>query len=586
LTWPSKIPTSEHGTFLSKYVRTIDIDIADKVELRILNVETGESLCYTSLVADINNRGISISISPRKADLKTLKPNVECILSIWKDHAFHRFRTRIIEISHTRSTILLIATPSPDAIMRTPRRNDYRVPTNISARVFTPQRVTPFDTHITNLSVSGCGLHFPVELEPNTELRLNFDLPFQGNDDIDTTRPMRQIKGVVASCKPQDKEGCFTLGIEFVELENLATTKLSRYIAMRQRQIIAKERDPLAASPQPNTAPRPLADSTLLEIELFSTENGSEASAPPADANSANFASSTNNSPTQSTAIATNEPDELDHSALEKKRAEDDEKLEKKSGIALATDQPTILVVEDDDDIRDVLVEILQELGYRTLAASDGLEALKTLERFNVDLVISDLMMPNMNGWRLVSALRERSIKVPVIIITGYMAQEGLELLSNHDIAGYIEKPVDLNELAHMVQGALFPPHNNRPKRVLVIDDMPDARLIASHFLKKAGFEVATVGDGQSALPMLADFDPDLVVLDLQMPEMDGFRFCRHLRSQPEWRNLPVLILTSSSSAQDVKRAIELKVKGYMAKPLRADTFINRVLNALQIAEK
>ena len=85
---------------------------------------------------------------------------------------------------------------------------------------------------------------------------------------------------------------------------------------------------------------------------------------------------------------------------------------------------------------------------------------------------------------------------------------------------------------------------------------------------------------------MLADFDPDLVVLDLQMPEMDGFRFCRHLRSQPEWRNLPVLILTSSSSAQDVKRAIELKVKGYMAKPHRADTFINRVLNALQIAEK
>jgi CheY-like chemotaxis protein len=161
-----------------------------------------------------------------------------------------------------------------------------------------------------------------------------------------------------------------------------------------------------------------------------------------------------------------------------------------------------------------------------------------------------------------------------------------LELLSNQDIAGYLEKPVDLNELAGMVQSALFPPQNNRPKRVLVIDDMPDARLIASHFLKKAGFEVATVDDGQSGLTMLADFDPDLIVLDLQMPEMDGFRFCRHLRSQPEWRNLPVLILTSSTSAQDVKRAIELKVKGYMAKPLRADTFINRVLNALQIAEK
>jgi len=567
---------------------TIQIDIADKVELRILNVETGESLCYNSLVADVSERGISIAISPSKADLKSFKPNVECILSIWKDHAFNRCRTRIIEISNDRSPSLLLATPSPDEIMRTPRRNDYRVPTNLSALVFSPQRVSPFDTYITNLSVSGCGLHFPSELEPNTELRLNFDLPFQSNDDLDATRPMRQIKGTVTSCKPLDKEDCFTVGIEFVALENIDATKLSRYIAFRQRQIIARERDPLAASPQTTTALGSAANRNLASTDLSDIEEGTAPNEVRIDTDSSAFSSPVNNSPVPPVDTPTTEPDysELNGSELPVSREDSAEKVETNPSVTLAADQPTILVVEDDEDIRAVLVEILQELGYRTLAANDGLEALKMLEKFNVDLVISDLMMPNMNGWRLISALRERSIQVPVIIITGYMDQEGLELLNNQDIAGYLEKPVDLNELARMVQNGLFPPQNNRPKRVLVIDDMPDARLIASHILKKAGFEVATVDNGQSGLDILTEFNPDLIVLDLQMPEMDGFRFCRHLRSQPEWRDLPVLILTASTSAQDVKRAIELKVKGYMAKPLKADTFINRVLNALQIAEK
>lgn len=253
------------------------------------------------------------------------------------------------------------------------------------------------------------------------------------------------------------------------------------------------------------------------------------------------------------------------------------------SGVA---GQKTLLLVDDQERMRQAMAEILQREGYRTVEASDPDAALETLHAVHVDLVVVDQMPPEMAGWRVLEALEKNALDVPVIVVSDYLPQDRKEVPARAP-AGFLTKPVMLNDLLNLVRRVLFPPPPpSRRQRILVADDEEDMRLLIAACLERAGFEVETAPDGERALDQVKKRPPDLILLDLAMPRMHGFEVLRELRAHPDPARIPVIMLTAKTSSEYVRKAAALKVDGYIAKPPDPDDLIVRIRKILPRVEE
>ena len=110
-----------------------------------------------------------------------------------------------------------------------------------------------------------------------------------------------------------------------------------------------------------------------------------------------------------------------------------------------------ILLVDDEEGYRELIARLLTKAGYEVLQAADGLEALSTLEKSKIDLVISDILMPNLNGYALVARLRAKWPKMPVILTTGYLSEDAAKSMMNGSV-DFIPKPINTETLLDMIQ--------------------------------------------------------------------------------------------------------------------------------------
>lgn len=114
-------------------------------------------------------------------------------------------------------------------------------------------------------------------------------------------------------------------------------------------------------------------------------------------------------------------------------------------------------------------------------------------------------------------------------------------------------------------------------KKVLIVDDEPDVLKIVSFRLKAAGYEITTASDGREALDSAEKDRPDLILLDLRMPVMDGYEVCRKLKSDENLKNIPVIFLTASSGATIKDKAREYKADDYIVKPFEPEDLLRKV---------
>ena len=121
-----------------------------------------------------------------------------------------------------------------------------------------------------------------------------------------------------------------------------------------------------------------------------------------------------------------------------------------------------------------------------------------------------------------------------------------------------------------------------KKSKILVVDDEPDAVELVAFNLKNAGFDVVTAGDGKEALSKARSAHPDLVVLDLMLPEMDGLDVCKNLRKEPETANIPIVMLTAKTGEVDRVLGLELGADDYVTKPFSTRELILRVKNLLR----
>jgi CheY-like chemotaxis protein len=246
-----------------------------------------------------------------------------------------------------------------------------------------------------------------------------------------------------------------------------------------------------------------------------------------------------------------------------------------------------VLVVDDDPDILDSLITVLESLPIRLKTAQDGRQCLDLIEEEIPDLLILDLLMPRMDGFAVIKALRSspRYAALSIVVLTTviedasrrrYELETGLEM----DVQDYIEKPVAPANLIQRVTTLLEQPY------ILIVDDDPDVVEGILAVLKSQPYRLATASDGRKCIAMIERNIPDLLILDLLMPRMDGWAVIRKLRSDQRYAGLKIAILTTvvedaSRRRYELETGMTMDVQAYLEKPVPPNELLRRVRELL-----
>ena len=239
-----------------------------------------------------------------------------------------------------------------------------------------------------------------------------------------------------------------------------------------------------------------------------------------------------------------------------------------------AADAPLVLVIEDDADARELLRAHIAELGYRVAMAASGADGLLAAEHLRPNLITLDLMMPGMDGWELLKCLAAKSelARIPVIIVSSIAGEMRDSFVGAVD---WIDKPI-----AHaMLCDAITRNIDRKPGGVLIVEDDPDARELLKRWVSDdhpGHPRVAT--NGASALAMLEHHLPDLVVLDLKMPDVDGFAFLESIRCDPRLANLPVIVVTAAQLSIEQRHLLAERTIAVLEKGATLEADLTRVL--------
>ena len=203
----------------------------------------------------------------------------------------------------------------------------------------------------------------------------------------------------------------------------------------------------------------------------------------------------------------------------------------------------TVLVIDDDPAVRDLFARYLRRDGYRVHTVSDPQRALDQVRKVRPDVITLDVLMPKTDGWALLNALK-RDVElsdIPVVMVT---IVDNKNLGFSLGAADYLSKPVQQAQLLSVIAKHADAP--DRPK-ILVVEDDEATRQVVRRVLTKNGCDVIEAENGCVGLERLDQGLPDLILLDLMMPEMDGFDFLSQLRNRAQWRAIPVVVMTAKS---------------------------------------
>ncbi|MCG3163946.1 MAG: Sensor histidine kinase RcsC [Acidobacteria bacterium] len=226
---------------------------------------------------------------------------------------------------------------------------------------------------------------------------------------------------------------------------------------------------------------------------------------------------------------------------------------------------PLILVIDDDPGVQELMTRFLNREGFRVASALDGQEGLRLARELRPAAITLDVMMPGMDGWAVLSALKAdaATADLPVIMLT-IVDEKNLGYALG--AAEYLNKPIDRERLLSLLE-------KYRPEvqtgSVLVVEDDAATRDVLRRLLEKEGWRVIEAENGRVGLECLAQQTPHLILLDLMMPEMDGFAFVEELQKGPLRGSIPIIVIT----AKDVTVEDRLRLNGYVEKILEKGAY-------------
>ncbi len=222
----------------------------------------------------------------------------------------------------------------------------------------------------------------------------------------------------------------------------------------------------------------------------------------------------------------------------------------------------TILVIDDEPQSRELIERMLIKDGFDVITADSGERGLELARELRPSAITLDVMMPSMDGWEVLRELQaDPSVRnIPVVMISMIDdASMGYALGATE----YLTKPVDRARLSQVLDRYRCA---NPPCPVLVVDDDEEVREMFRRALEKQGWQVAEAENGRDALDRMRQRVPELIILDLMMPVMDGFDFLLELRKVADWQRIPVVVVTAKDLSGEDRRRLTGKVEKVVQK--------------------
>jgi signal transduction histidine kinase/CheY-like chemotaxis protein len=234
---------------------------------------------------------------------------------------------------------------------------------------------------------------------------------------------------------------------------------------------------------------------------------------------------------------------------------------------ATSNDAPLIVVADDDPTVREVAARFLEREGFSVALADGGQQALQLVRDLHPAAVTLDVLMPDLDGWTVLAAIKgdPTLAEIPVILMTIVDEKNrGYSL----GAAEYLVKPVDRDKLIQVLRRICGLVRG----RILLVDDDDMVRHQMRLQLQHSGWDISEAENGRIALTRLEEARPDAIILDLIMPEMDGFEFLEEMRRRSEWRDIPVVVVTSKDLTAEDRDRLKGGVERIIHKTGRDDT--------------
>ncbi|OGG95520.1 MAG: hypothetical protein A2527_06730 [Candidatus Lambdaproteobacteria bacterium RIFOXYD2_FULL_50_16] len=241
-----------------------------------------------------------------------------------------------------------------------------------------------------------------------------------------------------------------------------------------------------------------------------------------------------------------------------------------------ALEGKTVLVVEDSLTLLKMMALRLRNFGARTFEAADGQQALQMVLEEEIDLVVSDVEMPVLDGLELCRRLKNEpsTRQIPIILLSALDAETDLERGYQAGASSYISKRSNDHELEDTIEKVMEQAGRQRQSLVLVVDDSATILKLVETGLSKAGFNVVTAENGRAAIKKLEKYKPAIIVSDLDMPEMNGMQLRDWLRTSEEFCEVPFLVMSANSEKATMSQMVQKGAAGYLVKPFNIDQFV------------
>lgn len=244
--------------------------------------------------------------------------------------------------------------------------------------------------------------------------------------------------------------------------------------------------------------------------------------------------------------------------------------------------RPLVLVVDDDEALTERLQAEAHRRSLHLMIVADPIAAQATLERTLPDVILLDLTFSDghEDGLNWLQTLKEQHPNLPVLVFTGRDSLSDRLAVSRLGAEQFLHKPVTTEQVFQAIARAITKPTPSKAK-VFIVDDDPGVLAFLSEILTPWGLEVVTLSNPQRFWEVLVAASPDLILLDLEMPQVSGLELCQVVRQDIQWGNLPILVVTAHTDVDSLQQAFAAGADDFITKPVLGPDLVTRVLNRI-----
>jgi putative two-component system response regulator len=235
-----------------------------------------------------------------------------------------------------------------------------------------------------------------------------------------------------------------------------------------------------------------------------------------------------------------------------------------------------ILIVDDSAVFRTSMKKILASMNAEIILAKDGQEGLDLALQEKFDIVVSDIDMPKINGIELCRTLKKSDSTqgTPVVMVSTFDSESDVDKGFQAGASAYLSKYEIQDRLLETVESVLSKSKFKSNRLVMVVDDSKVVLQIVEKGLAEAGFRVVAAENGKKALKLLNTIQPDLILTDIEMPDINGFEFCGTVHTNPELSMVPIIAMSSRTERGYMKRMLQNGASAYLCKPFNIDELV------------